>query len=153
MRAINSGRRGWRARGRNACWGQFVEARWARAITFPKPLVRRATESPGTTIQRHSAPFARVTNAAQRRSSRPPPIRLLHHPLPASLRHLVPPDPLRRPNNPIRLFPARMYAYTEVCNFGVGNARHPDERPVRACIAYSRVRTAFAEANLCLSSG
>lgn len=96
-------------------------------LRFPNPSVSTCDRVTGTTIHRHFVPFNPL-----RASPLPP----------ASPRHLVPPDPLRRPNNPIRLFPARMYAYTEVCNFGVGYARYRmNERSVYRVSACRIFRT------------
>lgn len=133
VRAINSGGVGRvkeRERDKTHVGGQFVEARGARAITFPKPLALSRDRVTGTTIHRF-APYNPRVNLQPR------------PPSPVSSRaRLVPPDPLRRPNNPIRLFPTRMCTYTKVCNFGVENARY---RINDRCIVFINVRALTKE--------
>lgn len=116
VRAINSGGVGRvkereRER-RNACRGAV-----RRGARGQSDYVSQTPHSLARPSHRHHhpPPFCSLQPPRASPQSRPPP----------RLRaRLVPPDPLRRLNNPIRLFPTRMCAYTEVCNFGVGNARY-----------------------------
>jgi len=109
-------------RGGDGARGQLAEARGGRsdyASQTPRSLVRPSHR------YHHPPPFYSLQPPRNSPTPAPPPrARFVVPPVPASPRHLVPPDPLRRPNNPIRLFSARVRAYTEVCNFGVGNARY-----------------------------
>ena len=120
--------------------------RGVRTITLSKPLVVRPSHwhRHWHHHRHHHRIYPRVTHTHPRPPSitiylslflSPSPVSLAFHPCVypnpvPSFTHLhVPPlvpstpEAVRRPNNPIRLFPARMHAYTKACNFGVRNAR------------------------------
>lgn len=111
-------------------WGERGDSPLKRArperLRFPNPSVSTCDRVTGTTIHRHFAPFNPPEPAPAARVSSPS----------------RPTGPFTAPEQPYSFVSSPyVYAYTKVCNFGVGYARYrTNERSVyRVSVAFVKL--------------